>query len=323
MKNVLITGATGFVGGHLAERLRSQGATVTALVRDPARGRFLQSLGVRLLHGELDGGPKLPDDLDAVFHLAGMTRAIRTGDYYSVNQKSTASLLSCIVGQGLRPRFVFLSTIAAAGPSPTGCALREEDPPRPVSDYGRSKLFGENEVIGRKSDLPVSVVRVGPVYGPRDSGFLDYFKFVRRGLLVSFGRKSRPMSVCYIDDLIEGLLGAAAPSAGSGEVFHVGDPVPCTFEDIGRIAARILNVKVRRVILPLPVIRTAVFFTEAVRPITRKPGIANRDKYKEYKQAAWVFDISKAKARLGYTSKFGLEEGLERTIAWYRETGAL
>ncbi|MBN1938836.1 MAG: NAD(P)-dependent oxidoreductase, partial [Candidatus Aminicenantes bacterium] len=181
MNHVLITGATGFVGGHLAERLRSRGTAVTALVRNPARGRFLESLGVRLLQGELDGGPIFPDDLDAVFHLAGMTRARRTADYYSVNQKCTASLLGSLLEHGLRPRFVFLSTTAAGGPSPDGRPLREDDPPRPVSDYGQSKLLGEEAVLSRKEDLPVSIVRVGPVYGPRDPGFLDYFKVVRRG----------------------------------------------------------------------------------------------------------------------------------------------
>lgn len=323
MNNILITGATGFIGGHLAERLRSRGAAVTALVRDPARGRFLQSLGVRLIQGELDGGTEWPGDLDTVFHLAGMTRAIRTGDYYSVNQKSTASLLSGILRQGLRPRFVFLSTTAAGGPSPSGRPLREDDPARPVSDYGSSKLLGEAEVIARKDDLPVSIVRVGPVYGPRDPGFLDYFKLIRRGLLVSLGRKTRPMSVCYIDDLIDGLLAAAAPAAGSGEVYHIGDPRPCTFEDLGRITAGILGVRVRRIILPLSLIRMAVFFTEASRPLTRKAGIANRDKYKEYKQPAWIVDVDKARTRLGHAARFGLEEGLKRTIAWYRQNGLL
>jgi len=323
MQNVLITGATGFIGGHLAEHLRSRGAAVTALVRDPARGRFLEGLGVRLLHGELDAGPDLPGDLDVVFHLAGMTRAIRTEDYYSVNRKSTASLLANILRQGLHPRFVFLSSAAAGGPSFPDRPRREDDPPRPVSEYGRSKLQGEMETIGRRGDLPVSVVRVGPVYGPRDTGFIDYFDFVRRGLLLSFGRRPRPMSVCYIDDLVNGLLAAAGAKAGSGEVYNIGDPVSCTFEDIGRLAARILRVRTRRIILPLPLIRAVVFCAEAARPITRKQGVANLDKYKEYRESAWVADMAKAKTRLGFEAAWSLEKALERTIAWYRDTGRL
>ena len=323
MQNVLITGATGFIGGHLAERLRFRGAAVTALVRDPARGRFLEGLGVRLLHGELDAEPDLPGDLDAVFHLAGMTRAIRTADYYSVNQKSTASLLANILRQGLRPRFVFLSTTAAGGPSLPDRPRREDDPPRPVSEYGRSKLRGEMETIGRRGELPVSVVRVGPVYGPRDPGFLDYFDAVRRGLLLSFGRRPRPMSVCYVDDLVDGLLAASGNRAGSGEVYNIGDPVPTTFEDVGRLAARILRVRTRRVILPLPLLRAAVFCAEASRPVIRKPGIVNLDKYKECRESAWVADMAKAKARLGIEAAWSLEKGLMRTIAWYRETGRL
>ncbi|MBN1938915.1 MAG: hypothetical protein JW843_04970, partial [Candidatus Aminicenantes bacterium] len=75
--------------------------------------------------------------------------------------------------------------------------------------------------------------------------------------------------------------------------------------------------------IPLPIIRTAVFLTEAARPLTRKTGIANRDKYKEYKQSAWIVDMTKARERLGCAARFSLEEGLKRTIASYRETGAL
>lgn len=323
MKNVLITGATGFIGGHLAERLRARGLAVTALVRDPGRGRILERLGVRLLHGELDSRPTLPDDLDAVFHLAGKTRAIRTEDYYTVNRKNTASLLETILDQGRRPRFVFLSTMAAGGPSIPGRPRREDDPSDPVSEYGRSKLEGEREVVALKDNLPVSVVRVGPVYGPRDPGFLDYFKFIRRGLLLSFGRRPRCMSVCYIDDLVDGLIAAAESRAGSGEVYQIGDPTPCSFEDIGRIAARILGVRTHRLILPLPFLSAAVFASELIRPITRKPGIANRDKYAEYKQPNWVLEFSKARTGLGFEAAWGLEEGLVRTIAWYRETGQL
>lgn len=323
MRSILITGATGFIGSHLAERLRSRGEAVTALVRDPARGRFLESLGVRLLQGELDAGPPLPENLDVVFHLAGLTRARRKEGYYIVNEKGTASLLDRLPLGQRRPRFVYLSTTAAGGPSLPDRPRREDDPARPVSEYGRSKLLAEGEVLARRDRLPVSVVRVGPVYGPRDPGFLDYFKYVRRGVLLSFGRQPRPMSVCYIDDLVEGLLAAAEPAAGAGEVFNIGDPVPRTFEDLGRAAAGLLGVRARRIILPFPVIRTAVFFAEAVRPFTRSVGIANRDKYKEYRQKAWVADMAKAKSRLGFEASWSLEKGLEKTIAWYRDAGRL
>lgn len=131
------------------------------------------------------------------------------------------------------------------------------------------------------------------------------------------------MSVCYVDDLVDGLLAASGNRAGSGEVYNIGDPVPTTFEDVGRLAARILRVRTRRVILPLPLLRAAVFCAEASRPVIRKPGIVNLDKYKECRESAWVADMAKAKARLGIEAAWSLEKGLMRTIAWYRETGRL
>jgi len=323
MRHALVTGGTGFIGSHLAEFLRRRGMAVTALVRDPAKLRYLDAAGVRILRGDLETIPDLPSDLDVVFHLAGVTKALRESDYYKVNRQGTANLLESLARRNLRPRFVLLSSLAAAGPCKEGRPLREDDPPAPVSVYGLSKRGGELEALARQDILPVTVVRVGAVYGPRDKDFLDYFKIVRLGIVPVFGRKRRPMTVCHVEDLVRALDLVARADAPSGEVFHIGHPEPCTFDDLGRMAARALGVRARPVVLPLAGIYTYILFEEKRASLRKQAAVLDRNKFAEYRYPSWILDVGKAKARLGFETAVPTEDGIRRTIAWYREAGWL
>ncbi|MBM3294155.1 MAG: NAD(P)-dependent oxidoreductase [Candidatus Aminicenantes bacterium] len=323
MKHALVTGGTGFIGRHLVESLLDQGMTVTALVRDPGKARFLRENGVHILPGDLESVPDPPLDLDVVFHLAGMTKALREKDYYKVNRDGTANLIEALLRRKLRPRFVLLSSLAAAGPSKEGRPRREDDPPAPVSVYGLSKLGGENACLARRSDLPLSIVRVGAVYGPRDTDFLDYFKIIRLGILPVFGRKKRPMTVCYVRDLVRALLAVARAGHWSGEIFNVGHPRPCTFDELGRAAARSLGVRVRPVVIPLSGIYALTVFSEKWGALRKRPAVLDRNKFRQYLFPNWVLDVGKAAAELGFEAETSVEDGIRETMAWYRRAGWL
>ncbi|MDH4196400.1 MAG: NAD(P)-dependent oxidoreductase [Candidatus Aminicenantes bacterium] len=321
----LVTGGTGFIGSHLIERLLREKTEVHALVRNP---RKLERLGfgreLRILPGDLVSLPVLPADLDVVFHLAGITKAAQTKDYYRVNQAGTASLLAGLAARKGSPRFVHLSTQAAGGPTlPSGRPRREDDPPSPVSPYGRSKLKAEEEVLRRRNELSVVLLRVGPVFGPRDEDFLDYFRWVKRGWLPRFGRKEIPLSAVYVADVVSAALLAARPDLESGEIFNIAAEEPVTWESIGRTAARLLGRRVRRLRIPLGLAYLVCAAAEGVGRITRRPTALNRSKYAELREAAWTLDVSKAKAMLGFTAAYSLEDGLRETLDWYSRQGLL
>jgi dihydroflavonol-4-reductase len=321
--DVLITGATGFIGSNLAEFLQASGARVHALVRDPGRIGFLAGLDVHILEGDLFRVPELPAGLETVFHLAGMTKSLKPEPYYTVNRDGTASLIEAVLRQGLRPRFVFLSSLSASGPAAPGGSRKESDPPAPVTHYGKSKLAGEAEVLRRRDALPVAVARVGAVYGPRDIEFAKYFRLVKRGLLPLPGRTATPLGLCYVKDLCRGLGILASHPAATGGIFNFGDPVVSSMEDVGRRVGTIFGRTPRRIVVPLPIVRAIALSGEAVARLTGKVTILNRQKFREYIQPGWVPDVGKAKAVLGYATSVSLDDGLRETVDWYRTNGWL
>jgi len=321
----LVTGGTGFIGSHLIERLLREKTEVYALVRNPKK---LERLGfggdVRTLPGDLDSLPGLPAGLDVVFHLAGITKAARTNDYYRVNQGGTASLLAALAARKEPVRLVHLSTQAAGGPAlPSGRPRREDDPPAPASPYGLSKLKAEEEALRRRGELAVAVLRVGPVYGPRDEDFLDYFRWLKRGWLPGFSRGEMPLSVIYVADVVSAALLAARPGLKSGEIFNIASEEPVTWESMGRTAARLMGRRVRRVRIPRALSCLVCTAAEGTARLTGRATALNRSKYAEMKKAAWTMDVSKAKATLGFTAAYALEDGLRETIAWYAGQGLL
>ena len=321
----LVTGGTGFIGSHLIERLLREKAEVHALVRSPKK---LERLGfgreLRVLAGDLDSLPELPAALDVVFHLAGITKAAQTKDYYKVNQAGTASLLAALAARRGSPRFVHVSTQAACGPAlPSGRPRREDDPPAPLSPYGRSKLAAEEEVLRRRDEMSVVLLRVGPVYGPRDGDFLDYFRWIKRGWLPRFGRKEMPLSAVYVADVVSAAILAARADLDSGEIFNIAAEEPVTWESIGRTAARLLGRRVRRLRIPLWIAYLVCAAAEGVARTTGRPTALNRSKYSELSGKAWALDVSKAKAKLGFTAAYSLESGLRETLDWYCRQGLL
>jgi len=322
---VLVTGGTGFLGSHLVERLLEEpGAEVHALVRDPSKLRWLEGIeGVRLLTGDLQNLPALPAGLGCVFHLAGLTKTLKASDYYTVNREGTANLLRALEGQSGAPRFIHLGSIAAGGPSAPRRPVCEGDPPHPLSPYGESKLMAEAEILKYKDRFPVVTLRAAAVYGPRDGDSLEYFRWMKRGILPLVGQGQKSLSLLYVRDAVRAVLLAARPGVPSGEVFNIADPRIYTWEDIGRTVAGLLGKKLIRVRLPL---WTAYLASAASEGIGRRCGgssTLNLSRYKQIKADGWVVDVRKARQGLGFESRFSLEEGLGETIAWYLWKGLL
>jgi dihydroflavonol-4-reductase len=320
MKKVFITGATGFIGSHLVDLLLSQkGPEIFVLVRDPNNLKWLKGLDIHVLTGDVFHVPALPGDIDTVFHLAGSTKAIKTEAYYTVNQKGTASLFETLKNRGLFPRIIHLSSLAAAGPSRGGRALREDVPALPVSPYGKSKRAAEEEALRFKDLFRLVIVRAGAVYGPRDEDFLQYFKSLKSGVLVSLRGRKRLISLCYVKDLVRALDLCARKDLPSGEILNIADSVPHSYEELGREAGRALERDLVTVCVPLGLASVAAACSSLIAQIKKKPHQLNRSKLIDMRQEGWIADTRKAEALLSFKTTYTLARGIEETISWYRE----
>jgi dihydroflavonol-4-reductase len=322
---VLVTGGTGFLGGHLVARLlRNPEAEVHALVRNPAKARRLEGAGrVRFLRGDLHAVPPLPSGLSVVFHLAGLTKTYESSLYYTVNQGGTASLFRALACLSDVPMVVHISSVAAGGPSSPGRPVREDDPPHPVSPYGLSKLRAEEEALKYKDRFPLVILRVAAVYGPRDEDFLEFFRWISRGLLPRFGAGRRSLSLCYVEDAVEAILLAAGSSAPSGEIFNIADARPYTWDEVGETAARILGRKLHRVRIPNAAAFLACAISGAIGRVRGRATALNLSKYRDMRPDGWVADVRKAREILGFETRTSLEDGLKETLGWYRRNGLL
>lgn len=322
---VLVTGGTGFIGSRLVERLVQQGHQVRLVAKDRWNSVFLESLKVELVLGDLNDGMNVDEivgDAECVYHLAGMVRARLNRDYYDGNYLATKNFIKvCARSSKNLKRFVYVSSLAAAGPSRNGKPLTEDAPCRPVSHYGRSKMLAEKEVLRYRDKFPISIVRPSGVYGPRDREMLQYILLVKKHLqpLIGFGTKW--LNLIYVDDLVSGLLLAGEHPNAEDETFFIGSETPYRTAEIGNTVAAILNLKLIPIHIPHFAVFTVGAIGEGVARLTGKQIFFNIQKAKESVQPGWICSVQKAKSRLGFSQRVSFLEGMRRTYRWYEENG--
>jgi dihydroflavonol-4-reductase len=323
----LVTGATGFVGSHLAETLVREGAEVTALVRSPGKARLLGELGVRQVQGSLGDREALlaaARDQDAIFHVAGLVAARDENEFLSANRDGTASLVEAALATGRTPRFVLVSSMAAGGPSPRGTPRTGQEPAKPVTAYGRSKLAGEEQL--RRSPLPWTILRPPMVYGPRDTEVLKVFRLARTGIVPVFGDGSQELSAVYGPDLAAALVAAARSPDTIARTYYACHPEvfsSAAFVTAVGHAVRGQAGRTRLVPLPAWLARGVLGVTGTVARLAGQPTILTPDKANEFFQPEWTGDPSALTRDTGWSPRHGIESGLGATAEWYREQGWL
>jgi nucleoside-diphosphate-sugar epimerase len=323
---ILVTGGTGFIGTHLLEMLAAKGESVRGIVRTrmPRRTAVPRSLpaGVETVYGDLASGDGLADALrgaDVVIHLAGVTKALRPEDYYRGNVHATGQLVRAMAGRGLR--LVHVSSLAAIGPATPGAPVSEDAEPHPLTHYGKSKLAAERVVRDLAPDAVI--VRPPVVYGPRDTDVFRLLKSISKGLVLEMAGGERWFSAIYVKDLVEGLLAAARAPRAAGRTYFLAHAQPVSWRQLGASAARIMARRPRVVTVPFAVAHAVGAGAELRARLFGKPGIVSREKIAEARCMAWTCDTTRAEEELGFVAPTSLDQGLEQTLAWYKEAGWL
>jgi nucleoside-diphosphate-sugar epimerase len=320
-----VTGATGFVGSHLAEQLSADGWRVRALVRPTSDAALLRSLGAELVPGDLGDGEAMArgsDGADTVFHLAAATAAPNEAGYHRANAEGTERLVRAALAASRQPRrIVYLSSYAACGPSVEGRPRRMDDPPRPLTAYGRSKLVGEAALASASAGgIETVALRAPAVYGPRGRELLPYFRLVARRLAPAPGGAPRRLHLVYAPDLASAALRAADAPAG---IYAVAEPRVHLWPAVVQEMANALGTRPLRLALPPALVRAAAAATQAAAGLLGRTPAFNREKAEEMLAEGWVCDLEGSRAVLPPQAATPLEEGMQRTVQWYRAEGWL
>lgn len=321
-KTVFVTGANGFVGSFLVERLILEGAHVRCLVRRTGNLRWLKNLKVENVFGDVTDSKSLEGRLkgvDYVFHIAALKHSVRRSDYLRVNLTGTENLLNAVKKEALNlKKFVFLSSMAVMGYSIKEKPLCEHNECRPLTFYGESKIKAERAVLEFKQYFPVSILRPPAVYGPKDEDVYAMFKAIKMGVRPVFGLRKKYISMVYVSDLVEAMMLAALSQKADGKVYIVAEDRCYSWKEIQDVVAEVLKVKAMTVRIPKTVLFTAAFFSELFSKATGKNLLLTINKVKEM-TGDWVCDVSLAKRELGFKPEYSIKKGMEETVKWYKE----
>lgn len=323
----LVTGATGFTGGHLARTLATRGWQVRALVRDAGRAADLQAAGVQLLVGDLLNPASLDAatrDVDVVFHIAAVYRQAGIADevYRAVNATAVGQLIESAAANGVR-RVVHCSTVGVHGDVEHPPA-NEDAPLRPGDVYQITKLQGEELARNAAARLGIEVVIVRPsgIFGPGDRRLLKLFRGVARQRFPILGRGRIYYHLTYIDDLVEGFLLCAVHPAAAHRTYILAGAEVTTLNALVALIAQVAGVRAPWVYLPVFPFWLAGALCEAVCvPLGIEPPIYRRRV--DFYTKSRAFDISRARTEVGYAPSVGLRDGIGRTLEWYRAHGWL
>ncbi len=327
--NYFITGSTGFIGIHLLNLLqkKSEVKKIYILVRD--RKKLLKRVNkvekFTIIEGNLENLEEIPVDVNYIIHLAGITKATKKEDYFRINAQATEKLANLSLKlRGLK-KFLFVSSLAAAGPSFDCLRIKEDINPKPVSTYGKSKLEGEKRLLNLKEKLPIIILRPPAVYGQWDTDFLEAIKLVKKGLSLNilFKPEERILSLIHAEDIAEAIFHLIKLEANSGEIFFISEKKDLSWKIIEDKIAENLKRKIKiRITLPLWTGKALAHITNLLSKITGKPYIFNKDKISEIKYRCWLCSNEKL-INSGFTPKHSFEDKISDVIEWYVRKGWL
>ena len=321
----LITGATGFTGGHLAHHLARRGHDVVALVRDEARSAALKQAGIALVRGDVRDAASVERaacGADVIYHIAALYRqaGLRDEEYRAVNAEAAGTIVRAARAAGVR-RVVHCSTVGVHGDIEHPPA-NEDAPLAPGDIYQVTKVEGERAATAAAAETGVEVVIVRPtgIYGPGDRRLLKLFRGVARRRFVILGDGRIYYHLTYIDDLVEGFRLCGEVPGASGRTYILAGGEVTTLNELVERVANGAGVPPPRLHLPVWPFWLAGAAWEAVcAPFGIEPPLYRRRV--DFFTKSRAFDITRARRELGYAPAVSLREGIERTLAWYRQQG--
>jgi 2-alkyl-3-oxoalkanoate reductase len=312
-RTVAVTGATGFIGGHLVQRLGADGWTVRVLARQLPVHPHFGGTPVEAVIGALDDEGslrELVEGVDAVVHAAGLIKARSRADFFATNAAGVARLAKVAAGQPVPPRFILISTLAAREPT--------------LSSYAASKRAGET-ALAEIADLAWTIIRPPAIYGPGDRETLAFFRAVAKGVAPLLGSDKARLSLLHVQDLAAAVavLLSQAGEVGATHEIDDGRPGGYSWRELIETAAAHLGTTPRTIRVPRPLLHAVAATNGLLARLSGRVPILTADKVREICHSDWVCHDQVFGNRTGWSPTLSLKQGFAGTIGWYRQQGWL
>jgi len=325
VKTVLVTGANGFIGSRVCRLLAASGYAVRIICRETSDLSLLEDVPYSKFIADITDQDTLAPAVsgtDYIIHLAGLIKAKNEAAFFHVNQYGTSCLLNAVKNNNLDlKKFVLVSSVAASGPASRD-PRKEDDPPAPITRYGRSKLAGEEAAHSFHNLIPITIIRPPAVYGPGDRAILTLFDIVNKRLRPYMGGGHNRVQMVYVDDLARGIVTAMKSDRSTGETYFIADKQSYSTREMMDIIGRLLGRKGIGIVIPVWVMKIIAWISESFSKLAGKPALFSREKVREL-TADWKLDVSKARSQLDFETAVDFPLGAEAAIEWYRREGWL
>ena len=319
----VVTGANGFVGSHLVDYLLEKKYEVRCLVRKSSNLKWLQGKDVKIFDCgllDVDGMSKAFKDANYIYHVAGVVKSKTPEGYFKGNVDTTKALLEAAsMNISTLKKVLIVSSQTATGPSIDGKPVNELTSCNPITTYGRSKLAQENLSKSFMDKLPITICRAPAVYGERDTEIFIFFQTFNRGLMTTIGFDKKVISLIHVRDLVQGFHLASINEKAIGETYFISSEKYYTWDEVGDITSNVMHKKPFKVAVPHIIVYTVSAIAQFLSLFSTKPATLNLEKGKDITQHAWICDTSKAMRDLGYRQQISLEDGINRTVNWYKQ----
>ncbi|RPI75943.1 MAG: NAD(P)-dependent oxidoreductase [Ignavibacteriales bacterium] len=319
----VVTGASGFVGSHLVDLLLQKNYKVKCIVRKTSNIKWLKDKDIEIHTSELTDKENLRRifiGADYIFHVAGIVKSKKPEGYFKGNVETTRALLEVALEyKDNIKRFLVVSSQTSSGPSVLSKPICEDDPCEPITTYGRSKLAQEQLAKSFMDRLPITICKVAAVYGERDTEIFIFFKTFAKGLMTSIGLHDKQVSLLHVADVVRGLYLAAVSENSAGKSYFITSEKFYTWKEVGDVTSKVMSKKPLKVKVPHFIVYTIAAIAQFFSMFSSKAATLNIEKGKDITRSAWISDYRKAYNDFNFKQEVSLEEGIKRTIEWYKQ----